>query len=99
MTTGGSKVAHRLTSTRLAGTARWAEAYPLSDSRRRLQTALGVLWLFDGVLQLRPPLYSKASVDQLLVNAAEQPFSVHNSIVSAAHRPKATCRSTTRFLA
>ncbi|MDE3133373.1 MAG: hypothetical protein KGL15_04845 [Acidobacteriota bacterium] len=62
MSTGGFKVAHRLAPTRLADAARWAQAHFFSDSRRRLHSALGTLWLLDGALQLPPSMYSKGSL-------------------------------------
>jgi hypothetical protein len=60
-------------------------AYFASDSRRAIQTALGVIWLIDGALQFQPFMYSRGFVETLTGGAAGQPYWVASSIRWAAH--------------
>jgi hypothetical protein len=57
-----------------------ARAYFASDTRRALQTALGLLWLSDGALQFQPFMYSRGFVQTLTRNAAGQPHWLATSI-------------------
>jgi hypothetical protein len=52
---------------------RATRAYFASDASRRLQTALGLLWLLDGALQFQPFMYSRGFVRALLADASGQP--------------------------
>lgn len=46
----------------------------LTMSRRGLQRALGALWLFDGLLQLKPQMFTQAFLSQVILpNAEGQP--------------------------
>jgi hypothetical protein len=57
-----------------------------SGAERRLQVALGALWLVDGALQLQPFMFTHAFVTQVLIpNEAGQPAFVSGSIRLAAH--------------
>jgi hypothetical protein len=60
-------------------------AYFASDARRALQTALGLIWLLDGALQLQPFMYSKGFTQMLTGTAAGQPHWLASSINWAAH--------------
>jgi hypothetical protein len=53
--------------------AQWLRAYFWSDSSRRLQTALGVIWLLDGGLQFQSFFYGKGFVQMLTGLTAGQP--------------------------
>lgn len=56
-----------------------------SVGRRQVQIMLGVLWLFDGALQLQPYMYRQAFVTSTLApNAAGQPGPLGASITWAA---------------
>ena len=72
----------RTTSKSTAGRVR---AYFASDTRRMIQTALGLTWLLDGALQLQPFMYSRGFIQQLTASAAGQPGWLATSIRSAAH--------------
>jgi hypothetical protein len=53
--------------------------------RRRLQIALGVLWLLDGALQLQPSMFSKSFAANILTpTAAGQPGLIGHPITWAA---------------
>jgi hypothetical protein len=47
--------------------------YFASDTRRTLQTALGLLWLLDGALQFQSFMYSKGFIDMLTQMISGQP--------------------------
>jgi hypothetical protein len=47
--------------------------YFASDTRRTLQTALGLLWLLDGALQFQSFMYSKGFIDMLTQMMSGQP--------------------------
>lgn len=56
-----------------------------TDRRRWLQLALGALWLFDGILQLQPYMFSGDFSSSLLAGAAEgNPGWIASSVVWAA---------------
>ena len=57
-----------------------AHAYFASDHRRAIQTALGLVWLLDGGLQLQSFMYSQGFVQFLRANAAGQPGWLASSI-------------------
>lgn len=63
---------------------RWLREYFWSDATRRVQTALGLLWLLDGGLQLQSFMYSHAFAQQLASGAAGQPGWLHDSILWSA---------------
>jgi hypothetical protein len=62
-------------------TADRARAYFWSDTARRAQTVLGLIWLLDGGLQFQSFMYSKGFLQSLLAGAAGQPAWLHASIV------------------
>jgi hypothetical protein len=62
-----------------------AHAYFASDHRRATQTALGVIWLLDGGLQLQSFMYSKGFIEMLTANASGQPGWLASSIEWGAH--------------
>ncbi|MFZ0089468.1 MAG: hypothetical protein WAL63_08180 [Solirubrobacteraceae bacterium] len=55
-------------------------AYFWSDSRRAIQTVLGLLWLLDGALQFQSFMYSKGFIQMLTGLTAGQPGWVADSI-------------------
>jgi hypothetical protein len=75
-----------------AGTSRAGEQtgmrrlrdYFWSDSVRRIQTVLGLIWLLDGGLQFQGFMYSHAFPALLAGSAAGQPSWVHGSVIWGA---------------
>jgi hypothetical protein len=65
--------------------AGWLRAYFWSDGTRRVQTALGLIWLLDAGLQFQSFMYSKGFLQMLLGMAAGQPKWLHDSIVWSVH--------------
>ena len=59
--------------------------YFASDNRRIFQTALGLIWLLDGVLQFQPFMYSKGFIAVLTGTASGQPYWLASSIDWVAH--------------
>ncbi|HTX32665.1 MAG TPA: hypothetical protein VMD09_14880 [Solirubrobacteraceae bacterium] len=59
--------------------------YFASDSRRVLQTALGLVWLLDGGLQFQSFMYGKGFIQMLTSMAAGQPGWLHDSVLWGAH--------------
>jgi hypothetical protein len=59
--------------------------YLASDSRRTIQTVLGLIWLLDGGLQFQSFMYSKGFVELLESGASGQPGWLASSITWAAH--------------
>jgi hypothetical protein len=59
--------------------------YFASDDRRVFQTALGLLWLLDGVLQFQPFMYSKGFSALLTGTTSGQPYWLASSIGQVAH--------------
>jgi hypothetical protein len=59
--------------------------YFASDNRRIFQTALGLIWLLDGVLQFQPFMYSKGFIALLTGTASGQPHWLASSIDWVAH--------------
>ncbi len=58
----------------------------LGITARRVQLALGALWILDGLLQLQPPMFGKGFVDNIILpNAQNQPAPVAWSITTMAH--------------
>ncbi len=54
-------------------------------TRRRIQVALGLLWLLDAGLQFQPYMFTKAFVTQILsMNAMYQPDVIGNFIIALA---------------
>ncbi len=62
-----------------------ARAYFASDSRRTLQTVLGLVWLLDGGLQFQSFMYSHGFIEMLSGLAAGQPGWLASSIRWGAH--------------
>src|SRR5512135_1043792 len=50
------------------------------DARRKLQLALGALWLLDGILQLQPSMFTKAFPDMLAGTSAGNPAFVASPV-------------------
>jgi hypothetical protein len=59
-------------------------AYFWSDSTRRVQTVLGLLWLLDGGLQFQSFMYSHGFAQMLAGGADGQPGWLHDSVLWAA---------------
>ena len=70
---GGASVASRL---------QW---YFASDTRRTLQTVLGLVWLLDGALQFQSFMYSKGFIDMLTGLESGQPHWLGSSLNWAAN--------------
>lgn len=68
-----------------AGMQARARAYFASDSRRSIQTVLGLIWLLDGGLQFQSFMYSKGFVALLKAESAGQPGWIASSMRWAAH--------------
>lgn len=57
-----------------------------ADATRKLQVALGVIWLIDGALQLQPFMFRRSFVTQIIVpTEADQPSVIAVPIRVAAH--------------
>lgn len=55
-------------------------------SRRAIQVALGIIWFVDGLLQLKPQMFTKAFVEQVTLPTAQgQPEWIANSVTWASH--------------
>lgn len=82
---------HRPAATTAAGRlpdgfARHRWAPPAVGRERRLQIALGLLWLGDGALQLQPFMFRRSFVTQIIApNTADQPGWVSAPIAFAEH--------------
>jgi len=50
------------------------------DARRKLQLALGALWLLDGILQFQPSMFTKAFPDMLAGTSAGNPAFVASPV-------------------
>jgi hypothetical protein len=59
--------------------------YFTSDDRRFFQTALGLIWLIDGMLQFQPFMYSKGFIAMLTGTASGQPYWLASSTDWVAH--------------
>jgi hypothetical protein len=73
-----------------AGSARGStmsavRAYFASDSRRTVQTVLGLIWLLDGGLQFQPFMYSKGFIQMLTGMTPGQPGWLASSVNWGAH--------------
>jgi hypothetical protein len=66
---------------RAFATADW----PAADTRRRLQLALGALWLLDAILQYQPVMFTRAFSQMLAAAAEGNPAFVSRPILWAAH--------------
>jgi hypothetical protein len=62
-----------------------ARAYFASDARRAILSALGLIWLLDGALQLQSFMYSNGFIEMLRDNATGQPLWLESSIKWSAH--------------
>jgi hypothetical protein len=67
-----------------AAVARSAASLPHIDQRRKLQLALGVIWLFDGILQYQPFMFSKAFPPTLASAAPGNPGLIASPITWSA---------------
>jgi hypothetical protein len=63
-----------------SSTARRLRAYFASDARRAILSALGLIWLLDGALQLQPYMYSNGFLETVRDGAAGQPLWLESSI-------------------
>ncbi|HTO72672.1 MAG TPA: hypothetical protein VMJ30_02585, partial [Gemmatimonadales bacterium] len=55
------------------------------DARRKLQLALGVIWVLDGVLQYQPSMFTKSFPDMLAASAQGNPAVVASPISWSAN--------------
>ncbi len=63
---------------------RWRASFKLT--RRGLRTALGLLWIADGALQLQPSMFGRGFVTDILAPAAQgQPGPIGRSVLAMAH--------------
>jgi hypothetical protein len=64
-----------------------ARAYFAQDTRRTIQTVLGLLWILDGALQLQSWMYSKEFIQMMVSTgtAAGQPGWLASTVKWAAH--------------
>ena len=88
---------HRPTATRAVGQTSWALPRPVGpvdhrrvrlalDAERRLQVALGLIWLGDGVLQFQPFMFTRSFATQIIApNTIGQPRFVAWPITLAEH--------------
>lgn len=73
-------------SRRPAATTAAGRSFRAVDARRRLQIALGLVWLVDGALQLQPFMFTRSFVTQIVApNTAGQPGFVAWPIKLAEH--------------
>ncbi len=68
-----------------SGSAVRLRTYFADSPVRRLQTALGLIWLLDGGLQFQSFMYSKGFIAMLKSGAAGQPGWVHDSVIWGAN--------------
>jgi hypothetical protein len=61
------------------------KAYFFSDTRRSIQTVLGLIWLLDGALQFQSFMYGKGFIQFLTAMTAGQPAWVSSSIHAGAN--------------
>ena len=59
--------------------------WPSPDARRRLQLALGALWLLDAILQYQPVMFTRAFSQMLAAAAQGNPAFVSRPILWDAH--------------
>src|ERR1700745_1734058 len=59
--------------TRSAGRAGDTAGVAALDARRKLQLALGVIWVLDGILQFQPSMFTKSFPDMLAESAHGNP--------------------------
>jgi len=62
----------------------WLRDYFWSDSTRRVQTVLGLIWLLDGGLQFQGFMYSHGFPQMLAGMASGQPGWLHDSLIWGA---------------
>jgi hypothetical protein len=62
-----------------------ARRYFASDTRRAMQTVLGLIWLLDGALQFQSFMYSQGFARSIAGAAAGEPHWLAGSITWAAH--------------
>ena len=60
-------------------------AYFASDTRRTVQTVLGLIWLLDGALQFQSFMYSKGFIDMLTQMMPGQPTWLQSTMRWASH--------------
>src|ERR1700758_2101442 len=85
MSTGTAEVGGTLAGKGDAAVLSRLRLYFASDTRRALQTALGLLWLLDGALQFQSFMYSKGFIGVLTDMASGQPHWLNSSINWAAN--------------
>ena len=61
------------------------KAYFFSDTRRSVQTVLGLIWLLDGGLQFQSFMYGKGFIQMLTGMAPAQPHWLASSLLWGAH--------------
>ena len=70
--------------TRPAGRAGDTAGVAALDARRKLQLALGVIWVLDGILQFQPSMFTKSFPDMLAESAHGNPGVVAGPITWSA---------------
>jgi hypothetical protein len=70
--------------TRPAGRAGHTADVAALDARRKLQLALGVIWVLDGILQFQPSMFTKSFPDMLAESAHGNPGVVAGPITWSA---------------
>ena len=70
--------------TRPAGRAGDTAGIAALDARRKLQLALGVIWVLDGILQFQPSMFTKSFPDMLAESAHGNPGVVAGPITWSA---------------
>jgi len=62
-----------------------ARSYFFSDSRRTIQTVLGLVWLLDGALQFQTFMYGRGFIQMLTGMAPSQPHWLASTLLWGAH--------------
>src|SRR5258705_1273862 len=68
-----------------AATAATAAGIAALDPRRKLQLALGVIWVLDGILQYQPSMFTKSFPDMLAESAHGNPAVIAGPITWSAN--------------
>ena len=86
MSSGAADLRVRTETGSARGSTMYAlRAYFASDSRRTVQTVLGLIWLLDGGLQFQSFMYSKGFIQMLTGLTPGQPGWVASSVNWSAH--------------
>lgn len=85
MATSTAETGGRLGGSRETGVLSRLRLYFASDTRRTIQTVLGLVWLLDGALQFQSFMYSKGFVQMLTQMVPGQPHWLASSMNWAAN--------------